>query len=277
MRGIEGGSEKVSRDVAYEKALRVLSEDSIDMERFRDIDDPRYGRQVVDRDIAEVARLEKIFEHEATPESRELKRIATIFEAIIHEHVELSDWLGPEAYTLKASKYDDIKNGIDSIVEFPMAQKETSHLALAIDVTFNPQVEKKLRRIKDEIKSGKLAEIKYFDHDDPDKYKIDDVPRVVVGADRKAVGELIEVWLSGDNKKLAVHPIQHLILEEIRMELEAFEKYAITEGQKKPAEVYRKTLVLLDTITKAKKAHKTPDIYSDSVLHGISRYLKNFS
>mgnify|MGYP001569067552 CR=1 FL=1 len=44
--------------------------------------------------------------------------MATIMEAIIHEQIELNDWLGPDAETITPSQYDVIANGVDSIIRF---------------------------------------------------------------------------------------------------------------------------------------------------------------
>ena len=56
--------------------------------------------------------------------------------------LKVNNWLGPEATAIKSSRYDDIKNGVDNIVEFHKEEDfSSSHLALAIDETFSHDVE----------------------------------------------------------------------------------------------------------------------------------------
>ncbi|MEK7553130.1 MAG: hypothetical protein AAB504_00340, partial [Patescibacteria group bacterium] len=119
--------EKIMADKMYEKARNVLTQDIIRPEDFIDL----YGTKNVEEDIKYVKKMEEKFKQEDSPEKQELKKIASVLEAIIYEQAEVNDWLGSEATTIKSSRYDDIKNGVDSIVEFYKEEDfSSSHMAL---------------------------------------------------------------------------------------------------------------------------------------------------
>src|SRR5687767_1508774 len=109
----QGFEEKPFLGTAHEKAVKVLEDSSIEMEDFQDL----YGTGNIRRDSEYVALREKQFQETDTADDIEQKKLADILEAILIERMELDNWLGPNAETFKTSKYDDIHNGVDSIVE----------------------------------------------------------------------------------------------------------------------------------------------------------------
>jgi|SRR3989344_282597 len=283
MKGPEAYLEKgLFLDRAYERAQKILGENAIDQRSFGGL----HPQADIDRDLAMVNRLENKFQEESTPQEREDNKLATIFEAIFHDGLTNGRWFGEDVNAIKPSRFDDIVNKVDSIVEFQKGvavkrgDKSASYLALAMDVTFGSRVEEKLRRIKNvEIGEGKLTQIKYFES----KYlggqlELSGVPRVVVGADREAVKELVGVWLSGDEKGLEAHPLRAMVLEEIRMQLEAFEAYARSQKRDAEAAVYHEASVLVRDIIQMKHAQgDTSGFRQDRVFNGIFHYLKNFT
>ncbi len=233
-------------DLAYAKAVEVLedpAEKPIDPRDFIE-----YDKDMVKEDLDRVAEMERRFEKEDAPGSDRAKRSALVLETIIHDQVELSDWFGPEAMTRKASRYDDIFNGVDSIAEF---KKETgrSYLALGLDVTHGSKLQRKFRRIKDEIDGGKLAHIKYFESaDETFRGSLFRVPRMVIGAEERKIEHLAKLWVEGKKQDLAADPIQMQILEEINIQLLAFSAYAKRNGQPQMADIYEKSLKLIQSI-----------------------------
>ena len=111
---------EVDEELAYRRAEKALAVDRIKETDFEDL----YGEENVRKDLAEIERLEAKFE--TLP-----SKASVILEAIIHEQSELNDWLGPEAHTLKTARYDDIKHGVDEVVEFTDKPGKKSHLAEA--------------------------------------------------------------------------------------------------------------------------------------------------
>ncbi len=260
--------EKVELDQAYEKAEEVLQEDAINMEDFKDF----YNEEKIQKDREYIKEKEKIFFEELTEEEKEIRKIATIFEAIIHQEIELSDWLGESAFTIKSSRYDDIKNGIDVIIEF-RDEEGISHLALAIDVTFGTKKEtldKKYSNIKKEIEDGTLSQLEYFKSQKK-------IPKVIIGTEIKQVKELITTWLNNNRNELAEHNIQFLILKEIQIQLETFKKYAEKIGQDEIVQIYQNSLDIIDEVMESKGNQALwEEIEDDNVFQALKVLLENF-
>lgn len=259
---------------AYEMAEKVLAE-PIDLEAFRDI----YGENV-DKDVEYVEKMEKMFAKQAAAAGDSAERfikLARIFEAIVFQHAELSNWFGEYATTIAASRYDDIKNGIDTIVEFDEEQN-AYHLALAIDVTTSSGSRDKFDRIQHEIDEGHLAEIKYFVSENMGiRGHKANVPRVVIGADRKTIYNVINAWIEKDNRALAAHPIQIKILSEIQIQLASFKQYCENTGKSDLAGIYEKGLTIVEKIIAEKNIAEADmvDLDFDEVYRAIKAQAEN--
>ena len=252
---------EVDEELAYKRAEKALAVDRIQETDFED----RYGEENIRKDLAEIERLEASFEN---PPSK----AAVILEAIIHEQSELSDWLGPQAHTLKASRYDDIIHGVDEIVEFTDKPGKKSHLALGIDVTFSPNLSKKFKPLIERLSRGELTRVKYFGSSSL-RGELTQIPQVVVGVDMKTLQEFIPHWLERDTKTLAAHPMQILVLEEIRMQLEAFAEYADKARKHDAADEYRTNLQIIENILDQKadlrKNFPLESLKNDEIFLGI--------
>lgn len=282
-RGIEFDQNKhknILIDKAYEQAVESLEdEDPINPKEFTN-----YDPAMIEDDLKYVDRMKKVFEQSDAQLSLEQKRdqkLGLIFEVIIHEQAELNEWLGANVSTRKASDFDDIRNGVDSIAEFKH-DIGSSHLALAIDVTRgNPA--KKMERIKEEIDNEQLSEVKYFESSDETfKGSLKKVPRVVIGADRESILKLAEQWTKNDRKGLAVNSMQLQILDEIKAQLETFMAYAENKGKRDIAKIYRGQLSLINEIRRGKeKLYKTPGMQdykkNDRVYEALLRQLDIFT
>lgn len=235
--------EKRIIDLAYKKAQEVLaSEESIDPQQFDNFDPA-----TIARDVEYVKRMEAVFVQQNNADMQEAKQFGLILEAMIHEQAELNDWLGEEVTTVKASRFDDIANGIDSIAEFHR-DGGVSHLALAIDVTHGDPT-RKLIKIREEIDAGRLSEIKYFASSDGNfQGSLKKVPRVIVGADRKTIIDLAQLWTENKKTDLAKHPVQLQLLDEIILQLRTFINYAEANGKDAVIDIYRKQLRLVESI-----------------------------
>lgn len=268
--------ENADINAAYETAKKVLAE-PVNPEDFRDI----YGKNV-DNDMQYVEKMEKMFAEKNRDASEEVERfnkIAKIFEAIIFQHAELSNWFGESATTIAASRYDDIKNGIDTIVEFNEDQA-AYHLALAIDVTSGSASRDKFDRIQRDIDEGHLAEIKYFVSENMGiRGHKANVPRVVIGADRKTIYNVINAWIEKDNDALAEHPIQIKILSEIQIQLASFKQYCENTGKPELAGIYEKGLAIVEKILAQKNADEAQmtDLDFDQVYRDIKAQAENIA
>lgn len=264
--------EKLTTEKIYEKSKNILDRDAIDLGGFKHL----YGDEIVKKDTEYVIRMEKTFSSEATEEQKEAEKLAVILEAVIHENTELNNWLGENASTIKTSRYDDIKNGVDNIVEFEEG-RSASHIALAIDTTFSTDIVKKFERIKKEIDNGELATIKYFASEHLNiKGEKNKIPRVIVGATAKTVKELGELWIEKNNKELEKHPIQFQIIKEMLIQLETFEKYAEKIGQTEIASIFKKDYQTLEIIYKEKQNTQKDNKDYDNMFDVIKDNLKIF-
>ncbi|MBI5306174.1 hypothetical protein HZB04_01110 [Candidatus Wolfebacteria bacterium] len=263
-------------DKIHAKALESCEQDSIKIEDFKNL----YGEENIQKDLAYVKEMERIFETQSSPEQKEMSKLALIFETIINKQIEQSNWLGPNTFTIKSSRFDDIKNGVDNIVEF-REEDSASYLALGIDETFSSDIGKKFNRIKEEINRGSLATIKYFASEHMNiRGEITKIPRVVIGADAKTATELGELWIEKDEKTLGKHSIQFLIIEEILFQLEAFENYALKINKPEIASIYAKNKKIMEEIANLKNKSKTDDdeffLQNDNIFQAIKDNLEIF-
>jgi hypothetical protein len=241
-----------------------------------------YDQTGLDRDIKRVEDLERAFDSQNTAEELRMKRISNIFEASILKHGELGNWFGGEAITVKTSKYDDYVNGVDTVIEFPEGEgQERHHLGLAADISFSPDIQKKFERVIGRIQKGELVDLKYFDSKEAGIHgKLANLPEVIIGADSRTVLELADLSLENQNKALAEHRIQIMLLMQIKAQLEAFTTYARYIGQDRIAEVYESRLATVDKIFADKRelTEKVKfEIDSDSVHSSIMAYVKSWS
>lgn len=275
----EKSSELLNLDRVYQKVENIIKDDRIDIDGFQDL----YGEGQVKRDKEYVEKMNGKFDQESNYKDKENKKIATIFEGIIGEQAELSEWLGSDINTIFATEYDDIVNGIDIIAEFSENKTEFSHLGLAVDATYSNQFSEKILKIKENIKKGKLATIKYFESSDMDfKGQLSQIPRVVIASDFKTVIELVELWDTGKKEDLANHPIQFQILEQIIMQLKTFKEYAQkiefvqnvdSDRMIKKFELF---IDIFDNIYKNRQKNVVDDNRRDGSTDKIKMYLNQF-
>ena len=287
-KSFEAKLEKADMHKAHERAEKVLERERIDPQKFK-----HYDKEMIARDSDYVKRMEAKFKMESDPESRYAKEVATVFEAIIHEWIELGNWLGSEASTILPSRYDDIVSKVDTIVRYQREGEDDTHLGLAIDVTFSPSIENKIEDIKNNIQNGRLTEIKYFtspDSEDSDEYahKRLKVARVIIGVEMKVVEDLAYLWLEKDKKTLQKHPVQHVIGREIVDELKLFEEYARSQNKNEIASVYKEARLVVErnlqendgSIWKKERDYATEtnameSLKDDRVLNSIDQYLNH--
>jgi len=254
---------------AHERVMKTFEEDSIKPVEFSEL----YGEDVIARDLAYVSHMKAKF-----GAGDRAKLASEIMEGIIYDQSERSDWLGPHAHTIKTSEYDDIANGVDLVVEFDEPEKSKKHLALGVDATFGSQnLEKKFLRIKEEIDSGKLANIKYFRSQDGSFMgQLSKVPRVVTGVDQEHLLDLAGTWAQGLNKELGVHPAQRLILAQIAQQLKTYGAYAERTGRHEFVRSYQDAYATIRAISDTKRSIDVTLYKKDKVHAAIIAQLERF-
>jgi len=228
-------------DIAYDKAKEVLERDTISLDSFSGLYDPQKIAQAKEY----VFKREEAFIHQGQHESRGHK-LGVILEAIVHQHIEQSNWFGEYAQTIKPSRYDDVKHGVDEIIEFQEPEKPTSHLALGIDATLNTdKIGTKLKKILTKIDQGQMTQIEYFISSDGSyRGELNRVPLLIVGADENTIKNLADTWIN-EPRRLAEHPFQLQVLEEVMEQLYFFAEYAEARSHTDIAARYRQALAVL--------------------------------
>jgi len=239
----------------HKKALEALDRSKFQEENFIDPIGP-YSKDAVERDLQLVEKREESFKARETAESRANKQLADIFEAIVLEHGELSEWFGENAVTFKTSNYDDYENGVDTIIEFQDPDtRSASYLGLAADITFTGDLTKKFDNLKKQIENGRLARVKYFHSEHMNIHgQLSKLPEVIIGAHRNTVLELAEHWIAGENKQLASHKIQIMILRQMSDQLKTFALYSESINQNEAAKIYAERLAVVNEILDQKQA-----------------------
>ncbi|MBI2039371.1 MAG: hypothetical protein HYT22_03805 [Candidatus Niyogibacteria bacterium] len=219
-----------------------------------------YGPDAVakDRDYVELRKRQFSESLARLPEgergdAEEARKLSYVMEMMLQEEGELSEWFGRDAHTAMASEYDDIKNGVDAIVEFE-TETGAEYLALAVDFTLKRGSLDKIQRIKEDIDGGRTTEVKYFYSEYEKKQKpLKDLAKVVVTCDTSTLLEAAHLWKTKGRspqaqRALANHPIQLIILREIQSQLEAYRAYAEKTGKVNFETMYAGDLAMIDAI-----------------------------
>lgn len=245
-------------DKNAEKIVKEKEEYRILEDSFHDI----YEDSEIESDKKYVLEMKKKFRENETRESEKTKTIANAIEIIINDQIELADWLGEETYTYQTSEYDDIRNGIDAVLEFINEDEENNQtfLGIAFDITYKNDVAKKFLRIKKEIDEHKNKGIKYFQSENTDyKGPIENIPRLVIGLDIKSGEELIELYCENRNKELSKHFFQFELIDELLYQLDIFIKYSEKVGNEEASILYKEIKEKIIKIKKEKESLKTED------------------
>ncbi len=245
-----------------------------------------YEADAVAKDNAEVERLNEIFKNEERndPRKREEKQRAELFEALLAERIELDNWFGQEAETIIPSRYDDIKRGVDLLVEFEIESGFVKYLGLSIDATtYIPKIVEKIDKIRNDIRHGHLTTLKYFHSEKTGNAgMLKDVPKVIIGADFRQIREIAGLWLNLEKLKvkkmelmnqdrnhpelvsvreqiksfaerLTNHRIQFQILWEIKAQLLYFRQLAVAQGKDAITAKYQNALETIGRVLDAKE------------------------
>ncbi len=227
-------------DTAYEKAGQIFRHE-INIESFA-APQGNYDSTMVAKDKHIVDELHKIFEEKYVdnPELRDMKKLADIFEAMIADQVNRSAWFGHNAELIASSEYDDIVNGVDGVLHFKNPGS-SDYIALGVDITFSRKsIESKLRHVKDVIREGKMARLKYFELPDGSyKGELRDIPNIIVGADAGTVIQMSKQWTDPLGEKyISKHWMQAQLMDMATMQCDHFSEYAKEVGNKKAEERY---------------------------------------
>ncbi len=263
-------------EAAHQKAIKeVLSNPDYSIQAPQFIKTPSnpnapYSEADVHNDMREVLSLRKKFEASDSPEAKNAKKMAEVFEAVMLVYSELGNWLG-EAQTLRTSLYDDYLNGTDMLAEWSSSSEGTRVLALAVDITFSTlKLQKKLERIKKEVDNDLLGTLRYFKDVHGDFMGTrNNVPRVVIGVSGRVVEELSSLWVKNEPKALSAHGVQRLIVEEIHQQVSSILAYAQAQNKPNAVRAYEQLLAITGKLVEEKSSIKLGDLMRDPVAGAI--------
>lgn len=260
-------------EAAHKKAVELLDDERIDLGEFNGL----YSDEIIKEDSDYVAQRQQKFKAINTPEQIEAQKYAIVFEAIIHDQIDMNGWLGEYATAKKASWYDDLKNGVDEIIEFEQTKiSPSAHLALAVDITFSKDISEKMNEIAAHIENGDVGVIKYL-LTDTYRGEMKNVPRAIIGVDMKNLQEIIKLWVDNKKKSLAQHRVKFMILGQIKMQLNSFAWYADKIDRPVIANSLNRVLKIVENIWD-EELKKYPDksgdfnFEEDRVFSAIKRY-----
>lgn len=154
----------------------------------------------------------------------DVKKLAEILEYYIVKGINIGNWL-PFCRAVKTSEYDDIRNGMDLLVEFDPGN-QVNHFGIGVDVSFSHHLRKKFQRIKDEIdrydgEKHRLGVVKYAKTPNS-RGELHSLPRVVAALDLGIMKDLSRT----KSNALSGHMAQHTLITEMTRQLEVFTEYA---------------------------------------------------
>lgn len=213
---------------------------------------------------------EKLDEIKKTKQFISKTKRSEILEAILAKQIEQANWLGENCHTSQTAEYDDIVHHTDLVAEF-REDKEIIRLAIDVTTTENREIlNKKIGFIEKDIKSGQLTTLDYYSFKEAEphyKGAIKEIPRVIIGTDKKGVKDLSELTEriirkeEESNIELANDHVQIEFLEQIKGQLEYFIKYTKKEGRQNQIKLInqqKKVLNVINGILENKR--RSPDI-----------------
>lgn len=170
-------------------------------------------------------------------------------------------WFGERSEICKASRFDDILNGVDMITTVLDKQDVARHFEIATDLTMSTNgLAEKFNRIKNDVHRGKLAQIDYF-HSDLIGFtgRLKDIPRTIVSLDKANVEKFLANWLR--EPELNQEHFALIALQQIAAQAEGFGKIAANEHgtDSLPARRYRNAYNVSQEIIESKHDIAMPE------------------
>jgi len=262
-----------------------------------------YSLEEIRKDLEHLDFVEKKIENFKKKKNTQEREIYDInekrskaFEILLADQIYDGEWLGPEAMSIRASRFDDVLNGVDIIVEFDR-ENAVERIALVVDASttsdidyIEKKIKRNIRRISEDLKP---LEIKYFhsqirgENGEYFKGKIENLIPIVIGADYQNANRIFNIfsefiflenktdndskercrWLK---KKLSTHPIQNIFLEQIEIQLEMY--ISILKRKNKPMDDVEALLVIIKEVAEEKKVSgfsTSEEINGDTTLNNI--------
>ncbi|MEI6316492.1 MAG: hypothetical protein WCO65_02065 [bacterium] len=159
------------------------------------------GRAQVEKDIKDLADREEDFKQKKSnldpkyaANLEKNAKVATIVEQGLAYAVSDLGWYGENVKISPASRFDDVKRGIDDVLEISRKSETDRYLGLGIDVTYNGLFSEKYRdkfeRLLESIRLGQKNKIKYFKNKKGEPMKEFAIPKIILHFDGSDVKEI---------------------------------------------------------------------------------------
>lgn len=244
------------------KTIETNDRYSISLQPFIEL----YGMETVKKDYAVIAeRLLKHFDHALSgPE-----KMGHIFENAFLDIGSRGKWFGEKSELVRASKFDDIINGVDMIATIVADDDSARHLAIASDLTFSfPGVSEKFNKILNGVRQGKMAQVKYFNSELLHVTgQLRNIPRTVVGLDVENLNSFLLKWIK--EPELAQLKYGGVMLNQITNQCRAF---AAVAGKKQElvSESYNRAADIIDTLLD--QEYKGIEIPPDKLANAVAKH-----
>ena len=229
---IAGSAEKLLG--RYELVSERLAQMSINPRDLIRSDDPNdiYSSERLDQDEKYVAKCKSDFTETGKKKlpnglsMREVKQLAEIAEYDLIRGINLGGWI-PHGRSIKTSEFDDIRNGVDMVLEIGSKNSSLGHLGMGVDVSFSLNLQKKFQRIKDDIDNfdgdrHRLGVVKYFQSQAAGmRGELSGLPRVVAAYDLGVLEDL-----AVKSEQLKGHIGQAILISGMKRQLNVFYDYA---------------------------------------------------
>ncbi len=189
-----------------------------------------YPEAEILEDLEEIRKIEESFDN--NPEQKYKAELASLLEAVLADQIESNNWLGDNVEIVPASRYDDIKQGVD-IVSIYRQEDEEEYLGMAVDVAFandKKNIISKLDNLKFSLKNAHIPKLKYFEDPQTGEHRELLIPKVIIGTRQSSAEKLLRLW-GGEskdrNKLLAGDTMQTKIILESLYQIDYFKNYVL--------------------------------------------------
>lgn len=214
--------------------------------------DSRYSKEAIRQDER---RLEET-KGEIEQTEREGREKNDVMEQVFVHLAEPNNWLGNDMIIFQTTEFDDITKGVDAVAIPTMFEEERFGLGIDTSVSqIQATIERKIRINFAKMKAAKdrnPIQIKYFQSEDEEYHGPLQVIPVVIGIGRSSLKNLLEQYkqiktlqdkvrehpnlrpsLRTKIQEMENNPIQILLLEEIRVQLQKYARLVDHDLEKK--------------------------------------------
>jgi len=132
------------------------------------------------------------------------KKIASITERGLADGVTKYKWYGENVTITPASEFDDIKRGVDDILEIRKEDEESSFIGLGIDVTYrgleSEEFKQKFFKLLESIYEGYKTKVKYGRNYRGEPLKEFAIPRMVLSLTVNDVKDMADILRHGNEE-----------------------------------------------------------------------------